>query len=144
MDIEQDEGILACGMTVWCTKEVDTDFRQYVFKWYQGMVHRNTVISHFGDVDRKCMFCKIKAEAEMRAGLGRELTQAEREGLGVPDESRPHIFWDCPTVNGCIQDVYKTFWGVNMDIGKKDFLMGRDLGLMEASVLYMLINMYII
>jgi hypothetical protein len=39
--------------------------------------------------------------------------------------------------------VYRTFWGVNTDIEKKDFLMGRDLGFMEASVLYMLINMYI-
>jgi len=143
MDIEQDEGILACGMTVWCTKEVDTEFRQYVFKWYQGMVHGNTVISHFGDVDRKCTFCKIKAEDEMREGTGRELTQAERDGLVVPDENRPHIFWDCPIVNACIQDVYRTFWGVNTDVEKKDFLMGRDLGIMEASVLYMLINMYI-
>jgi hypothetical protein len=143
MDIEQDEGILACGMTVWCTKEVDTEFRQYVFKWYQGMVHGNTVISHFGDVDRKCTFCKIKAEDEMREGMGRELTQAERDGLVVPDENRPHIFWDCPIVNACIQDVYRTFWGVNTNVEKKDFLMGKDLGIMEASVLYMLINMYI-
>jgi hypothetical protein len=63
--------------------------------------------------------------------------------LVVPDEDRPHIFWDCPTVNVCIKEVYRSYWGVDTDIEKKDFLMGRDLGLLEASVLYMLINMYI-
>jgi hypothetical protein len=130
-------------MTVWCTREVDTEFRQYAFRWYQGMVHGNTVISHFGDVDRKCTFCKIKAEADMKARLGRELTQAERDGLVVPDESRPHIFWDCPTVNTSIKEVYRNYWQVDIDVEKKDFLMGRDLGFMEASVLYMMINMYI-
>jgi len=143
MEIDQNESIIACGMTVWCTREVDTEFRQYAFRWYQGMVHGNTVISHFGDVDRKCTFCKIKAEADMKARLGRELTQAERDGLVVPDESRPHIFWDCPTVNTSIKEVYRNYWQVDIDVEKKDFLMGRDLGFMEASVLYMMINMYI-
>jgi hypothetical protein len=40
--------------------------------WCMGIL-----FSHFGDVDRKCTFCKIKVEADMKAGLGRELTQAE-------------------------------------------------------------------
>jgi hypothetical protein len=63
--------------------------------------------------------------------------------LVVPDEERPHIFWDCPTVNVCTKLVYRSYWGVDTEIEKKDFLMGRDLGLMEASILYLLINMYI-
>ncbi len=29
------------------------------------------------------------------------------------------------------------------NISKKDFLMGKDLGIMEVSMVYMLINMYI-
>jgi hypothetical protein len=39
--------------------------------------------------------------------------------------------------------VYRSYWQVDIDVEKKDFLMGRDLGFMEASVLYMMINMYI-
>ncbi len=38
MGIELDEGLLPCGMLVWCTKEVDTEFRQFAFRWYHGMI----------------------------------------------------------------------------------------------------------
>jgi hypothetical protein len=86
MGIEIDEALVKCSMLVWDTKEVDTEFRQFAFRWYQGMIHGNTVISHFGDVDRKCTFCKITLENNTRTQLGRELTDAEREGLLVPDE----------------------------------------------------------
>jgi hypothetical protein len=92
MGIIPNEGILACSMLVWNIKEADTDFRQFAFRWYQGMIHGNTVISHFGDVDRKCTFCKITLEQQKEAELGRVLTGEERERLIVPDEDRPHIF----------------------------------------------------
>jgi hypothetical protein len=68
---------------------VDTEFRQYAFKWYQGMTHGNTVVAHFGDVDRKCTFCKITLEREMAQRLGRDITIAERARIAVPDEDRP-------------------------------------------------------
>ena len=74
------------------------------------MIHGNTVIAHFGDVDRKCTFCKITLERDMVRQVGRELTEAEKNGLAVPDEDRPHIFWDCPTVAFCIQEVFKRYW----------------------------------
>jgi hypothetical protein len=130
-------------MLVWDTREVDTDFRQYAFRWYQGMIHGNTVIAHFGDVDRKCTFCKIRLEGDMTRRLGRDITAAEREGLIVPDEDRPHIFWDCPTVTNCVQSVYRRFWRTNNDVEKIEFLLGKDMGTVEATVLYMLINMFI-
>jgi hypothetical protein len=75
------------------------------------MIHGNTVISHFGDVDRKCTFCKITLEQQKREELGRELTDEEREELVVPDEDRPHIFWSCSTVYNSVQEIYKGFWG---------------------------------
>ncbi len=125
------------------TKEVDTEFRQYAFKWYQGMIHGNTVVAHFGDVDRKCTFCKLTLEREMVRQLGRDFTVAERAGIVVPDEDRPHIFWNCPMVASCIQEVHQRFWGTNSDVGKKDFLQGREMGTVEATVLYMLHNMFI-
>jgi hypothetical protein len=143
LDIEIDDPLIACSMMVWCTKEVDTDFRQFAFRWYQGMVHGNTVISHFGDVDRKCTFCKIKAISSRTRELGRELTQAEIDGIDVRDEDRPHIYWNCETVNLCITEVYRNFWGRNIVVDKKEFLLGKNLGIMEATVLYMLLNMYI-
>jgi hypothetical protein len=58
-------------MLVWSVREVDTDFRQFAFRWYQGMIHGNTVISHFGDVDRKCTFCKVTMEVQKKEELGR-------------------------------------------------------------------------
>ncbi len=79
----------------------------------------------------------------MRGELGRELTIAEKEGIEAVDEDRPHIFWDCSTVNRCQQDVYGSFWGNNVTVDKGDFLMGRELGTEEATILYLLINMYI-
>jgi hypothetical protein len=143
MGIEIDEGMVQCSMLVWDTKEVDTEFRQYAFRWYQGMVHGNTVVAHFGDVDRKCTFCKITLERDMVRQIGRELTEAEKNGLAVPDEDRPHIFWNCPTVAFCIQEVFKRYWGTNTNVGKKEFLLGKDMGTVEATVFYMLHNMFI-
>ncbi len=77
LNVEMDEGLIRCNMMVWDIKEVDTDLRQFAFRWYQGMIHGNTVISHFGDVDRKCTFCKITIENHRRTELGRERS---REG----------------------------------------------------------------
>jgi hypothetical protein len=99
------------------------------------MIHGNTVISHFGDVDRKCTFCKITVVQAMIENLGRELTPAEREGINVVDEDRPHIFWECPTVYNCIRDVHFAYWGGRM-VEKQDFLMGKDLGTVEATNMY--------
>jgi hypothetical protein len=143
MNIAPEEGILACSMLVWGIKEVDTDFRQFAFRWYQGMIHGNTVISHFGDVDRKCTFCKIIMEKQKREELGRELTVAEINDINAPDEDRPHIFWECRTVYNCIQDVYKRYWGLNTDVEKEHFLLGKDMGTVEATVLHMCITMFV-
>jgi hypothetical protein len=142
MGLEMQEGLITCGMLVWTTNEVDTEFRQFAFRWNQGMIHGNTVISHFGDVDRKCTFCKILAERALAENLGRELTPAERDGINVVDEDRPHIFWECPTVYNCIRDVHFAYWGGRL-VEKQEFLMGKELGTVEATVLYMLSNMYI-
>jgi hypothetical protein len=141
--IEIDESRVMCSMMVWCTKEVDTEFRQFAFRWYQGMVHGNTVISHFGDVDRKCTFCKIVEIRRQSTLLGRELTQLEIDGLMVVDEDRPHIFWNCETVNSCVQSVYRLYWGRNIQVEKENFLLGKETGILEANILYMLINMFI-
>jgi hypothetical protein len=143
MEINIDERLLGCGMLLWNVREIDTDMRQFIFKWNQGMVHGNTVISHFGDVDRKCTFCKLKQGNELKIALGRDPTDAEIEGLQVPDENRPHIFWDCPIVNQCVQEVYHNLWGGNGQVDKKSFLMGKDMGIVEATMLHMLSNMCI-
>jgi hypothetical protein len=111
--------------------EVDTDFRQFAFRWYQGMIHGNTVISHFGDVCMKCTFCKIIEQRRQSTLLGRELTQVEIEGLNVVCEDRPHVFWYCETVNSCVQLVYRNFWGRNIQVEKEEFLLGTETGIIE-------------
>jgi hypothetical protein len=75
--------------------------------------------------------------------LGRELNDTEMGNIvnNVNDENRAHIFWECRHVQGCIQTVHNAIWGT-INVDKKDFLFGRDLGLMEATLLYMLVNMY--
>jgi hypothetical protein len=103
----------------------------------------NTVISHFGDVDRKCTFCKKLMEKQKREELGRELTVAEINDINAPDEDRPHIFWECRTVYNCIQDVYKRYWGLNTDVEKEHFLLGKDMGTVKATVLHMYITMFV-
>jgi hypothetical protein len=60
--IEKDNNLIWVGMHLWGIKELNCDVRQFIFKWNQGMIHGNTVIYHFRDVDRKCTFCKIKEE----------------------------------------------------------------------------------
>jgi hypothetical protein len=108
------------------------------------MVHGNTVISHFGDVDRKCTLCKTHLRMEQERTLGRELNATELGNIAqsVNDENRVHIFWECRHVQECIQTVHNAVWGTRI-VNKKDFLFGRDLGIMEATLLYMLVNMYI-
>jgi hypothetical protein len=39
--------------------------------------------------------------------------------------------------------VHRRFWGTNNDVEKKDFLLGKAMGTVEETVLYMLINMFI-
>jgi hypothetical protein len=144
MGIEKEDNIIKCGMLLWRIGEVDTDFRQYMFRWNQGMVHGNTVISHFGDVDRKCTLCKTHLRIEQERLLGRELNDMELGDIAqnVNDENRAHIFWECRHVQECIQTVHMAIWGIRV-VDKKDFLFGKDLGILEATLLYMLVNMYI-
>jgi hypothetical protein len=61
----------------------------------------------------------------------------------LPDENRPHIFWDCNHVKRCIQHVHNSLWGGGEPVDKKAFLMGKDMGTVEATMLYMLTNMCI-
>jgi len=142
MQIDIDEPLVKSGMLLWQIRETDTDFRQFTFKWNQGMVQGNTVISHFGDVDRRCTFCKIKKQVELTRELGREPTTLELNNAQVPDENRPHIFWDCMTVQTVIQRVHNAIWETG-NVNKKDFLMGRNLGILEVTMVYMLVNMFI-
>ena len=86
---------------------------------------------------------KITIENQRRIELGRELTEGERNGLIVTDEDRPHIFWECNTVRNCINGVNQAYWGRNLVTDKKEFLMGKDMGTIEATLLYMLINMFV-
>jgi hypothetical protein len=144
MNIEIDEIIVSCGISLWGIKEVDAEFRQYMFRWNQGMVHGNTVISHFGEnVDRKCTFCKKVEKDRINNELGREPTAAEINALNIMDENRPHILWECPIVNRCIREVYNRVWDKNGEVEKKAFLMGRIVGFLETTQLYMMVNMFI-
>jgi hypothetical protein len=144
MGIEKDDILIACGMTLWGIKEVDADFRQFMFRWNQGMIHGNTVISHFGDnIDRKCTFCKITEKIRLGLELGREPTIDELNAIAIPDENRPHIMWDCNTVNTCIMEVYNRVWNKDGQVDKKAFLMGKAIGFLETSQLYMTVNMFI-
>jgi hypothetical protein len=144
MDIELDETIIGCAMTLWGIRELDPDFRQFIFRWNQGMIHGNTVISHFGEnVDRRCTFCKAVSVNRRQIELGREMTAQEIFALQIPDENRAHIMWACPIVEECTREIYNRTWGRNGAVNKKDFLMGRIVGFLETSQLYMIINMYI-
>jgi len=126
MGIELDETVLSVGMTLWTIREVDADFRQFMFKWNQGIIHGNTVISHFGEnVDRKCTFCKLALRNRILAEHNREPNN-EENNAHAPDENRPHIFWECPTVNECIERVYNTVWNRNGHVNKKSFLFQRQ------------------
>ena len=108
------------------------------------MIHGNTVISHFGDVDRKCTFCKIKKIEELVISLGRDPDPDERAlaFLTIPDENRPHIFWECPTVMGTVTFVLNKLWGIQVP-EKKTFLMGKVGQNMELSSIFQLINLFI-
>jgi hypothetical protein len=53
-------------------------FRQFLFKINQGLVHGNTVVSHFAEVDRRCTFCSIKLKIALRQRLNRDPTDAEK------------------------------------------------------------------
>ncbi len=107
MEIEVEEKLVSASFTLWKFQFLELNFREFLFKMSQGLVHGNTVISHFGNVDRKCTFCKILKVIETKTRLGRDLTPAEYENeiLTVPDEDRPHIFWACPTVFDTISHV---------------------------------------
>jgi hypothetical protein len=142
MDI--DDQLLSVGFTLWKLQFLDLNFREFLFKMSQGMVHGNTVISHFGNVDRKCSFCKIQKLLEIKRELGREPLPNEWDAalLTISDENRAHIFWDCQTVQETLLFVQNRLWGVGV-INKPHFLMGRTAPNYEAAALYQLVNMFI-
>jgi hypothetical protein len=144
LGVEKDEKLLSIGFTLWKIQFLDLGFREFLFRIAQGMVHGNTVVSHFGNVDRKCTFCKILKIKELSRTLGREPDPVEMLVAfeSVPDESRPHIFWDCITVNDTIRLTQHALGGVNI-MNKKDFLMGKLANSMEGTSLYLLINMFV-
>jgi len=143
LELEKEDDLLWCGMHLWGVRELSSEVRQFIFRWNQGMVHGNTVISHFGDVDRKCTFCKLVEGNRLKAELGRDLTEIELSQLNVVDETRAHIFWDCHTVQRDLQCIYKSVWDTGVNVTKRDYLMGLNIGNMEATILYMSINMLI-
>jgi hypothetical protein len=145
MGVELDEKLLKCNIALWKIQDLEINFRQFLFKMTQGLVHGNTVISHYGNVDRRCTFCKIVTLQELKDRLGRNPTpQEEVDGMRlVSDEHRGHILWECNITRSCINRVFHELWGVNLEYSK-DFLMGRDLGSMELSQLYMVLNYYIL
>jgi hypothetical protein len=144
LGLEKDEKLISIGFTLWRLQFLDLGFREFLFRVSQGMLHGNTVISHFGNVDRKCTFCKINRIRELTRGLGREPDPAEHLAAlaNVPDETRPHIFWECGTVQETIRLVHRTLWGVNV-VDKKEFLMGKLANSMEGTALYQLINLFL-
>jgi hypothetical protein len=137
MEIEVEEELLSSSFTLWKFQFLDLNFREFLFKMSQGLVHGNTVISHFGNVDRKCTFCKIVKVCEAKNRLGMDLTPAEHENeiSTVPDEDRPHIFWACPTVFDTIAHVLNKLWGQNVP-DKKAFLMGKLGQRMELTLIF--------
>jgi len=148
MGIEIDTTLVSCGVSLWTIKEANPDFRQFVFKWNQGMIHGNTVISHFGEnVDRKCTFCKIKLVAQLKRELNRDPTEIEVQARviteNVPDENRIHIMWECETVINAINVIYSSVWGTNGNVEKETYLMGRVILCQEATQLFMIVNMFI-
>jgi hypothetical protein len=46
-------------------------------------------------------------------------------------------------VYNCIQEVSKRYWGVDTNVDKMQFLLGKDMGMVEATVLYMRTTMFI-
>jgi hypothetical protein len=128
LDIELDDNLVMYGVSLWNIKEVNTEFRQFMFKWNQGMIHGNTVISHFGEnVDRRCTFCKILRKAELVRRLGREPTELELNREIIVDENRKHVFWECETVYRTCKEVYNGVWGTVGELDKKKFLMGKAI-----------------
>jgi hypothetical protein len=126
LELETEESLLAVGTSLWNIKEVDTELRQFIFKWYQGMIHGNTVVSHFGEnVDRRCTFCKINAKGNLRRNLGREPTEVELNAAPINDENRKHILWECETVNRTYREAYRGVWETNVILDKKTFPIGE-------------------
>jgi hypothetical protein len=144
LGLEKDEKLISIGFTLWRLQFLDLGFREYLFRVSQGMLHGNTVISHFGNVDRKCTFCKINRTRELTRALGREHDPQEQLAafVNVPDETRPHIFWECGTEQETIRLVQHALWGVNV-VDKKEFLMGKLSNSIEGTSLYLLINLFL-
>ena len=142
LGVQMEDKLISNSMGIWRVRELECNIRQFAFRYNQGMVHGNTVISHFGEVDRYCTFCKIRKTRAEEGRLGRELEEEEREIIiqNVPEEDRNHIFWGCGVVQETIQRVYKAVWDVEENVGKKKFLMGKDMGNLEFTLLYGTIN----
>lgn len=144
LGLEIDEKLVSISFTLWKMKFLDLNFREFLFKMSQGLIHGNTVVSHFGNVDRKCTFCKVQKLVNLKRELRREPNDDEWEGAlpEISDETRAHIFWDCQIVQETVAHVNRIIWG-NHTIDKKTFLMGRLGNSVECTAMGQLISMYI-
>jgi len=136
--------LVSIGLSVWKQPFLDLDFRQYAFKFTQGLIHGNTVVSHFADVDRKCTFCKIVSKSNFIRENDREPTDQEWELMkdAIQDENRPHILWDCAIVQQCTKNVFHALWGTR-EVEKQEFFIGKLASSHELSLLFQISNMLI-
>jgi hypothetical protein len=144
LGLQQDEKLLAIGVSLWRLNFLEIEFRQFIFKLNQGLIHGNNVISHFAGVDRKCTFCRINSISTLRVRLGRDPLDIEiaADNNNLADEGRLHIFWECDTVQNCLLNVHRLLWNTNR-ITKKNVLMGSLARSSEAAQLYQISNMFI-
>ena len=95
LGVQMEDKLISNSMGIWRVRELECNIRQFAFRYNQGMVHGNTVISHFGEVDRYCMYLLQNKGNKGGGGKTRKGTRRRRKGTNHTKCTRrgqkPHI-----------------------------------------------------
>jgi hypothetical protein len=76
----------------WSLPFLANDFREFLYKYFYNKLGINSRTFHFGGETKNCTFCTIVVR-----------------GMGpVPKESFKHLFFECPPVTYCREQIFNT------------------------------------
>jgi hypothetical protein len=91
--------------TNWSKWYLPIRMRVFLFKYYNNILGLNSRVCHFNaEISGECTFCNITGPKP------------------VPLETFVHIFFECPTVSRCIDDLLRKYMP-NLILAKENFFM---------------------
>jgi hypothetical protein len=99
--------LIEINMGIWKIGSLDSEFKNFLFRWIHGKLYLNNQRARFGNENRWCTFCGILKERDLRRrGLHREDAVYMNELGLLNSENIDHLFWACRVTSSLITQFF--------------------------------------